>query len=130
MAVSPKDAIGLVRHLGHEFVMRPGRVTEQLLNALVITVGDVPVNALHVFTPIGSQQPGQVIGGMWADILAANQEMLGIIGHEAQKSLSNVLQALESIFSWRGVLRAFQFIVFGILCWRFCPATTDDNTLI
>jgi len=52
--------------------------------------------------------------------------MLGIIGHEAQKPLSNVSQALESIFSWRGVLRALRFMFFGILCWRFCPTTTKE----
>ena len=142
-AVSLKDAIGLVRHLGHEFVLRSGRVTNgayfrrktlklrwlchalkaplgatslwnkhpkriklrgsdivssakpiiynvlhchflkqapfgrvtgQLLNALLLTVGDVPVNPrLPVLTPISPRQPGQLIGGVRTNLLAASQ---------------------------------------------------------
>jgi hypothetical protein len=55
--------------------------------------------------------------------------MLGVISHEAHKSFSNAAQALECIFSWRGVLRALRFMFLGILCWRFCSPTTDNAIL-
>jgi hypothetical protein len=57
--------------------------------------------------------------------------MGGVIGHKAQKAFANAAQALEGVFSWRGVLRAlrFVFIFFGILCRRFYSTTTNDPTL-
>jgi hypothetical protein len=55
--------------------------------------------------------------------------MRRVITHEPHQAFSNAAQALESIFGWRGVLRAFQFIFFSVLCWRFCPITTDSAIL-
>jgi hypothetical protein len=47
----------------------------------------------------------------------------------SKKAFSNAAQALESIFSWRGVLRALRLMFFGILFRRFCPAATNARTL-
>ena len=126
VAVSPEQTVDLAGHLGHQFVLRPGRVAHELLHGLIITFGDVAMNALQVLAPVSSQQAGQVIRGVLADVLAANQEMFRVIRHEAKKAFSNAAQALESIFSWRGFCRALRFIFFGILCRRFCSPTTND----
>jgi hypothetical protein len=63
--------------------------------------------------------------------------MGGVSRHETHKAFSNAAQALEGVFSWRGVLRAvrFLFIFFcflgrSLLGRRFCFATTDNATLI
>jgi hypothetical protein len=53
-----------------------------------------------------------------ADVLAANQEMFRVIRHEAKKSFSNAAQALECIFSWRGVLSRLAVYIF----WNFVSA--------
>jgi hypothetical protein len=63
--------------------------------------------------------------------------MGGVIRHEAHKAFSNAAQALEGVFSWRGVLRALRFI-FIFFCFlgrpllgrRFYFTTTDNATLI
>jgi hypothetical protein len=63
--------------------------------------------------------------------------MGGVIRHEAHKAFANAAQALEGVFSWRGVLRALRFL-FLFFCFlgrpllgrRFCFATTDDAQLI
>jgi hypothetical protein len=55
--------------------------------------------------------------------------MGGVIRHEAKKAFANAAQALESIFSWRGFMRALRFLLFRILCRRFCSATTNDTRL-
>jgi hypothetical protein len=57
--------------------------------------------------------------------------MFRVSRHEAKKAFSNAAQALEGVFSWRGVLRALRFmlIFFGILCRRFCSTATDEATV-
>src|SRR5580704_6150460 len=87
------------------------------------------MNALQILAPISSQQTREIIAGVLANVLAADQEVLGVLRHEAKKAFSNAAQTLEGIFSWRGVLRALRFIFVRILCLRFCATTTDDTTL-
>lgn len=87
------------------------------------------MNALDVLPTLGSQQPGQVIARMPAEISAPNLEVMGIIRHQRVKSLSDLPQATGGIFRWRDVCRALRLDFVGISCRRFCTARTTKNFL-
>jgi len=65
----------LARHLGQERVVSPRRVAEELLQALVIALGDLLADAPEVLARHPPQQPAQIVPRVAARIVAVNEEV-------------------------------------------------------
>jgi len=90
--------VGHLAYLPHESFMVPGRITDELLHALIIAATNVGPDALNVFATLPAQQATEVMPGMTNDVFAANNEVL--LKHRAvvDEVFRRGTQAREDIF--------------------------------
>ena len=78
--------------------MTPGRVSDELLHALIIALRHIGVDALDILAPLLAQQAGEVMPGVAADILAMHREMVAVVAAQLHERSCERLQAREIIF--------------------------------
>ena len=127
--MSPQQRFGFGAHLSHQGAVIPRRITDELLQALVIAAGQLLLNATDALAGVASQQPGQVVPGMLPHIAPMHNEVFLIVGAQFHEAVRKAAQAASVIFYLGGldppVTSFYLFILFGFASRRL--ARTEDH---
>ena len=85
-------------HLTQQGALIPRGIADELLQALVIALGQLRLNPPNAFANVPPQQTGEVMPGMPAHVAPMHDEMLLIISAQLHEALRHAFQATGVIF--------------------------------
>ena len=96
--MAAQKSVGLLRHLIHERIFFPGRIADELLHALIITLLHILSDPTDVFSPLRAQQAAQITPRVFAHVFAMHHKMAPIVFAMLHEAVRNAPQAVSLIF--------------------------------